>query len=350
MLLIICAAVVLSACGAPASESAAPPMAATPASPQAPASPAPGGAAQSPAGSAAAPSVPAAPAPPLSEDFEAALTYGGTDYLQIPVLTHEQTGRLLVYRVEMRLQTTEFMPGVRLLLDTTVRLSGYPTLFEVHGRDLRNQHLTERSADFSIRIPTAQLGEFIAIVEDNYNIWRLTQVAEDETDTYRGADNTIAALMEEEILLERELQILTEGEYRAPVVARLAEVRRQIRQAQLRQQAIMDNVIYSTVTIQLFEVIPPELKEEIEEPTPPTFGERVSAALTTSRDTVITLAQGTVLFVIRAMPVILVLAVIALITFIAFRIGDRHITKKNSSPTQNIKPAEPASTKNEDES
>jgi len=178
-----------------------------------------------------------------------------TDYFQLPILAPDEAGdRRLVYTVTLQLQTTEFLPGMRLLLNTVAELNGYQVESEVWGYDLRRPGM-ERSAEFRFRVPTENLAEFIFIVENNFNIWHLRQQMQERTAEYREADWVLEDLREEEAALQEAIETATGGA-RAELLERLRDVQRAIRSREVGQAEIMTDVIYSTVDIQLFEAIP----------------------------------------------------------------------------------------------
>jgi len=217
-----------------------------------------------------APARAVAPAPALAESsdfaFEAeadvnfsfrAESAPDSDYFSLPILTPSDAGdRRLIYTVSMQLQTTEFLPGMRLLLDTVAEADGYLVSADVRGSDLRRTR-TEQSAVFRFRIPTEGLASLIFVVENNYNILSLQQGMQEETAQYQQTGWTLDDLREQESEL---LEILetAEGEAYTAANDRLREVRRSIRELEASQAAIMSNVIYSTVDIQLSEVLVPD--------------------------------------------------------------------------------------------
>ena len=91
----------------------------------------------------------------------------------------------------------------------------------------------------------------------------------------------------------------------------LARVRRQVAEAEISQEQLMDSVIYSTVVIDLFEVSPV---------VPPTFGERLSSAASGF----VSFAQSFVIFiVVMLLPLLLVFVVCAVITLLIIRITNK---------------------------
>ena len=213
-----------------------------------------------------APPAPAAAAPEASApDFVAGSPgIGGgvaeeaeTDYFNFPILTPEDAGdRRLIYYVSMQLQTKDFLPGMRLLLDTVAEANGYLVSADVWGADWRRP-LTEQSASFRFRIPTEQLATFIFVVENNYNIWSLQQHMHEATVWYQQTGWSLDDLRERESELVELLETDIQSDQRTAATEELREVRRHIRELTASQAAIMTDVVYSTIDVMLFEVFPP---------------------------------------------------------------------------------------------
>jgi len=287
-------------------------------------------AAEAPAPAAApAPEAVADMAPAEDWDFfeEAEIVLSGAEaahwptddesFLPLPILTpSDDRGRRMVYTVTMYLQTPEFMPGVRTLLNEVGDLGGYLTSLDVTGRDMRIAPSPDRSANMIFRLPTENLGEFIVTVENTYNIWSLRQRTEDETVRYQQATDNLDDLHEEETWLVDRLENLQQGDDQTALERRLAEVRRLIREQERTQTTIMDRVIYSTVEITLYEAFYPQDVLPVE---PPTFFERVRDVASNSLGRFVAFVQGFVLGLIALLPWIPVLGVAALVIWLFIR-------------------------------
>ena len=192
---------------------------------------------------------------PSDAMFSLTETEAETNYFRLPILTPENAGdKRLIYTVNMHLQTTEFLPGMRLLLDTVAEGGGHLVNASVRGSDLRAPRPTEQNATFRFRVPTEELAHLIFVIENNYNILSLDQDEQEQTAVYQSTAWTIDDLREEEADLRELLEEanLSEEE-RAIVSNRLTDISRRIRELEAGQQNIMHNVIYSTVDIQLSE-------------------------------------------------------------------------------------------------
>ena len=182
-------------------------------------------------------------------------------YFNFPTLTPDEAGdRRLIYNVSMRLQTMNFLPRMQLLLDTVADAGGYLVHANVHGYDL-NQNRTAQSAGFIFRVPTEGLGELIRVVQGNFSIISLNQNMQEATAQYQQTEWNLDDLREQEASLVEFLDETdddTDEELIAAAEAELRAVRGAIRELEASQAAIMDDVIYSTVDVQLFEVFAPQ--------------------------------------------------------------------------------------------
>lgn len=175
------------------------------------------------------------------------------------ILSPTETGRQLVYTTDINLETTEFMMGMRLLLDQVIELDGYSEFVLVNGRSLSRPDVSRR-ANFTLRIPTDNLAEFIIFIENNYNLVRLEQRMVD----FSNAHNRDLSELEDLRLQEQEL-IDNDGSQRD-----LSDVRRQIRNLEQTTANLQNRVIYSTISISLLEVLSVEAAS---------FGSRASGTL-----------------------------------------------------------------------
>jgi len=234
----------------------------------------------------------------------------------LPILTpSESGGRRLAYTVEMQLQTTDFMAGTKRLRNTIGEMDGFLINAIVHGRDMRTPEV-ERSASYVFRLPAENLPRFIVLMEDNYNLLYLWQASDDVTVNYAHGSVTLGDLREQEERLRNELdkENLTVSQ-RQNLERELADLLTSIRSIEAQQSIRDDNVLFSTITVSIFEVVFVEIIEEEEL----TFGERFINAITRSWDGFLAFCQGFVIFLIRALPTLLILGVIALITIVIVR-------------------------------
>jgi len=241
-----------------------------------------------------------------------------------PILTpSDESGRKLVYSVDMQLQTTEFMYGVRILYNTISQLNGFIMSENVRGHDLRHPE-QERMAFYTLRLYTDNVPEFIVIMEDNFNLLNRQLNADDITVNYEQTGFTINDLYEEESWLLEELEDPDlEDEERRDVENALTQVRSFIRSLEMQRSVMDDDIYFSFINVQLFEVIFVEEEEEEEEKEEDvvelTFGERFSNAASQSLGSFIGFGQGLLIVIIVILPTLLILAAIAVIALFIVR-------------------------------
>jgi len=284
--------------------------------------------------------VPSAPAPdmPLSDS-------GGSPGPP-PILTpSDSEGRRLVYTVDMLLQTTEFMQGVRLLYNTISDLNGFIMHEQVHGRDLRHPE-DERRASYTFRLYTDNLPEFIVIIEDNFNLMHRQLDASDITAIYEQTGFTLNDLREHERLLQDELDDSElEGSERQDVESALSEVQAFIRSLEAQQSVMDDDIRFSFINVLLLEVVfiedapeEEEEEEEEEEVIELTFGERFNQAASRSWGSFVSFGEGLLIVLISILPTLLIIGVLAFVTILIIRFCRKKIKEK-----QEKKPKQPKS-------
>jgi len=236
IVLLVLVALVLAACGGGDFASDAEPERARPAPDSAPAA--------------------SEPEAPSNEIFQEAGDAGPSSDFLFPILTPGDAGdRRLVYTLNARLQTTDFSGGMLTLNEAVRAAGGYTVHADVHGSDLHRE--TERSGNFRFRVPTEELGPLIIVLENNFNILSLQQEMVEVTTEYRDTTWDLDDLREEEAQLQEALET-AEGDAYAWTADRLREVQRAIRELTAAQAELLDDVVYSTVDIQLFEAFVPE--------------------------------------------------------------------------------------------
>jgi len=237
----------------------------------------------------------------------------------------------------MYLQTTSFIPGMRTLLDAVSDTGGFLEDANIRGRDMREPE-TERSADFSFRVPSEQLTELLVLVENNYNLWSLRQTTTDSTENYQRADNRLEDLRKQEArLLEDLREPGITAEERLALEQRLAQAQITISDLIAQQSLIDYNLNYSTVIVYLYEVIFPEIveEEEVEEEVPPTFGERFKEAVLNSVLLFVTFCQWLAIVIVAIAPVLLILVILAAIALLVYRIVTKILNSRKQDKTTN---------------
>jgi len=149
-------------------------------------------------------------------------------------------------------------------------------------------------------------------------VWSLTQTTEDSTVRYERASTQLNDLREQERWLLEELGETDDPDERLELQHWLSDVRNSIRAAQSAQDLIVDAVVYSTVYVQLFEVIFPPY-DYVPAP-PPTFGDRLGSAVSRSAEVFVAFGQGLLLVIIAIAPVLVILTVAGAIALLVVHV------------------------------
>lgn len=271
---------------------------------------------------AGAPAAEASPAPSYDayhDDYEYPNEAEAGSAMPLPLLTPSGAdGKKIVYTVTLWLQTTGFDAGTRTLLNTVVDMGGYVQSAYINGRDLRNPDI-ERDATYTFRIPSENLSEFLVVMEDNYTLWRLEQESQDITAKSNQTDTRLNDLLEQEKRLLEDIAAATESREKLSLERQLADVQASISGLDASRTSMDNAVIYSTVTIRLFEVIlyEPEAERQV------SFAERLGLTVNNSLNWFVAFCQGFLLVLIALAPVIVILAVIAAIVLLVMRLVRR---------------------------
>lgn len=293
------------------------------------------GSSSAPAASSAPSYAAEAPAPSYSADSYAPPSENleSESAMPLPLLTPSTAGgKKIVYTVTLWLQTTGFDAGTRKLLNTVSDMEGYVQNAYINGRDLHNPEV-ERSASYTLRIPSERLADFLVEMEDNFTLSRLEQVSEDITAKHQQTDTRLADLLEQEKRLLETIEATTDAREKLSLERQLADVQASISSLDASQITMDDAVIYSTVTVQLSEVILPEVIEEIKEP----FADRFSRTVSSSLNGFVAFCQGFLLLIIALIPIVIVLAIFTLIVLLVVRLVKKYNNKVKRTFTEGEK-------------
>ena len=161
-------------------------------------------------------------------------------------------GRKLIRTVYLSLQTTEFDSVLSNLSEKTAELGGYIENSSVSGHSY--YYNNTRYASYTIRIPTAELNQFVDVVSEIGNVTQKNESVEDVTLQYVDVESRKKVLETEQ---ERLMELLSSAENMEDLLAiesKLSEVRYELENygSQLR---MLDNQIdYSTVNVDVDEV------------------------------------------------------------------------------------------------
>ena len=251
-------------------------------------------------------------------------------------VTPQDTGRKLIRRVQMNVESLEFDQSVQTIESYVTAFGGYIESSSISDTNYYygysyNLSSKARIANYVLRIPGERLDGFLSQAGNIGNITSQSTSSEDITLSYLDLEARTESF---EIQQERLLALLEKAETVDEIISledRLSEVRYQI-ESQRSQLKNYDNLVsYSTVNISLVEVV------RITAPEPVTMGERISQGLS---DTFYDLGEWfkdfAVGFVIN-LPYILIWAVIIfVIIFVIVKIvkGSKKRREKKQAKLQ----------------
>ena len=242
----------------------------------------------------------------------------GTEFEQVEGVNTEQK---LIKTVNMSAETTEFDTLVADVRAKTESAGGYVENSDVggdYGMDMT------RYAYLVLRIPADKLDDFVGEVKNASNVRTFGESTEDVTLQYTDLDTHIKALREELDALFSMMEQATSMEDILAIQSQITEVRYEIENYESQLRVYDNQVIYSTVYLDLYEVN----RESSAAGT--TFGDRVKIKF---NDNLYQMGQGFQNFMVGllgGLPILLPIVVICVVVVVVLR----KIWKKRKSGRQ----------------
>lgn len=288
-------------------------------------------------------------APPQADEYllpeaEFSGEAGQQSTTPLPLLTPSNAqGKKMVYSVSLWLQTTTFPEGTRRLINVVGDLGGYVQSAFVEGRSLYTPD-TARYARYTFRIPSERLAEFLTTMEDNYNLLRLEQESQEITAQHQQNSASLSDLRDQEQRLLTLLEAEMDEPTRQSLERELADVQASIAALDATKTSMDNAVLYSTVAVQLEEVV---LDDGGEVPPEDSFSVKLDRTTRGSVDNFVSFWQDLLLFLITALPVIIVLGLLAVVVFLVWRLWRKKggavrkaLGVRKKTPAENILPEE----------
>ena len=232
---------------------------------------------------------------------------GATEFEQVEGVNTEQK---LIKTVNMSAETTEFDTLVADVRAKTESAGGYVENSDVggdYGMDMT------RYAYLVLRIPADKLDDFVGEVKNASNVRTFGESTEDVTLQYTDLDTHIKALREELDALFSMMEQATSMEDILAIQSQITEVRYEIENYESQLRVYDNQVIYSTVYLDLYEVN----RESSAAGT--TFGERVKIKF---NDNLYQMRQGFQNFMVGllgGLPILLPIVVICVVVVVVLR-------------------------------
>lgn len=239
--------------------------------------------------------------------------------------------RKLIITVHMDAETEDLDAMLAHVNAKITDLNGYMESQEINNGSAYSKY-RHRSSSMTIRIPAENLSQFVDMVSENCNIISNYRTSEDVTLQYVSLESRIEAL---EIEQERLLALLEQADNMEDLLtieSRLTDVRYELEQIHSQMLVMKNRINYSTIHLYLSEVV--EYTEVEEEPE--TFGQRVAAGFTKSIKGVWKGIVEFVIFIISALPYLILLGGIAVVVILIIRKRRKKHTpkKEKQNPTE----------------
>ncbi|RPF50100.1 DUF4349 domain-containing protein [Aquisalibacillus elongatus] len=222
--------------------------------------------------------------------------------------------QMIIYNGRIELETNNYQEINDMIRDELSNRNGYIVRSNEHTRGEEEQ----RYGEIEVRIPQEHFDPFMNSLEaENVHVLNKTQESEDVTEEYVDLESRLTA---KEAVEERLLNFMENAEKTEDLLQisdDLSQVQEEIEQIKGRMNYIENHVAYSTVTISIQErnVKIPEVQSQEELNT-------MAKAKKLFLDTInvfMSIGSGLVVFFVGLSPILIPLAIIALIILFKFR-------------------------------
>ncbi|HOG01847.1 MAG TPA: DUF4349 domain-containing protein [Clostridia bacterium] len=275
-------------------------------------------------GSAVAPQ---APATDQAADYDKGLTGGEIADYESQRLTDEMYGgRKVIRTYDFDLQTDDFDNVLAAIQQRLSDYNGYSLNTSISGRKPTVYGDSGRTANMTLRVPAEKAEDFVKGVQGLGTLMNFQDYTDDITDQYFDTDARLQVLKAE---LERLQSILVKTDNLADVIAledRISSVMLEIEQLTGTLKKYDALVDFSTVVITLYE------EALIEGPAATkTTGERIAQGFTDSLYGVGTFFTNLFVWFVSSLPVLVVLAVVALAVILIVRACGRRSANRRAA-------------------
>lgn len=280
-------------------------------------------------------------------DFDSGLNYVTGDVMDVPMEpesaieeSQSQTAtpnmaQKLIYTVDLTVETLEYEKSLQTIEMLTAEFGGYVEYAQVDNNRINTKWL--RGANFTLRIPAAQLEAFLESCGSVGNVCSSTRRTENRTTEYADLSARLETLRIEEDTLQELLGKAEDLDTIVSLNAYLSDVRYEIERVEANMRGIDGLVSYSTVNLYLEEVT------VATNPVTPksSFGERVAARMGRAWRSFVGGLEDFGVFVFGELPLVLLsillylipIAVVVIVLIVIIRrIRRRRRAKKLAAP------------------
>ena len=209
-------------------------------------------------------------------------------------------------------ETKEYDGTIDALYDAIALHGGYVSSSKVTGKSYNNYgEKYSRQATFVIRIPADQVDAFVSGLDGSMNVTSSSSSEQDVSNSYYSITARMETLNTERqslLAMMSSLDNAKDYDFWYTLQKRISEIEQQLAEYQAQIDIYDNKVSYSTVTLsisEVFEYTPTTVEK-------PSFFERVSKAFSGSWKAFGEFCMDFAIFVVAALPVFLVLAVLGI--------------------------------------
>lgn len=225
------------------------------------------------------------------------------------------SNRKLIRDVSLSVETKEYDTLVKNLSDSITALGGYVENMDMHNYSYNSSRTNSRNSYIRARIPAKNLDTFINTIGEQTNVTNRSESVRDVTLTYVDMESHKNVLIAERDRLMEYLERAETIEEMMSIEDHLTDIRYQIESMESQLRTFDNQVDFSTVDINITEVID---YTPIEEPTEPkTAWERISEGFSHSlRDVIHDVKEFFIDLIIDLPYIVITLIKIAIVVFI----------------------------------
>lgn len=222
--------------------------------------------------------------------------------------------RKLIRNVSMHLETREFDALTKSISDAVTFFGGYMEQSDVSGNSLYwSDERSSRYSNLTARIPENKLDAFLTEVSGQGNVTYKNESVQDVTLQYTDITSRKKTLQMEQ---DRLWELLEKAESIDAVIAlesRLSEVRYQLESIESQLRTLDNQIVYSTVYLSIQEV------QVLTSTDPDTIPVRIQKGLSRSFNTLKISSVDFLVWFISSLPILAVFAVLVFIAVIIFK-------------------------------
>ncbi|MBU5440511.1 DUF4349 domain-containing protein [Paenibacillus sp. MSJ-34] len=248
----------------------------------------------------------------VSGEYASALANSAAGMGTDAMIADEGFNRKLIYRADLSMEVEDYVKAQSELLNRVQLAGGYVLEFS------DQKSLYELGGIFTVKVPSGGFMNFIQQLEQMKHLeFSRNLQANDVTEEYVDLE---ARLKAKQVVEARLLSFMEKAQKADDLVrfsSELGSVQEEIERIKGRMRYLEQNVAFSTVNLRLYQTLEDADQASIKSKKP--FGERISSTLSTSWQWTVAFLQGIVLFVVGALPVLVLLSIAAAVYWGVYR-------------------------------